>query len=70
MAQLVKCLPLTQIIDPRVLGLRPAWGSLLSGESVSPLPSALHAGSLSLSLINKIKKKNPLEKGYVNGKLL
>jgi len=40
--------------DPRVLGSRPILGSLLSGESASPLPLQLPSLS-SLTLSQKIK---------------
>ena len=52
-AQLVKRLPLAQVMTPRVLGWRPASGSLLVGESASPSTPALTCAlplSYSLSL--------------------
>ena len=52
MAQLVKHLPLAQVIMQEVLGS----GSLLSGESVSPSPASLQCSPLS-SQINKLFKK-------------
>ena len=67
-AQLVKRLPLAQVMIPASWGLSPASGSLLVREPASPSASAWHsacARSLSLSLwqINKIfknKKKTVL----------
>ena len=57
MAQLVKRLPSAQVM---ILEWCPVSGSLLSGESASPSPSALLylAHTRWLSLINKILKKN------------
>ena len=51
-AQLVKCLAFSSGHDPRVLGLSPTLGSLLSGESGFSFPSASphHSCALSLSL--------------------
>ena len=53
---MVKHLPLAQVMIPGVLEWNPVFGSLLSGESASPSPSAIPPACdlwLSLSLSNK-----------------
>ena len=55
--------------NPRVLGLSPASGSLLSRKPASPSPTppaCVPALTAILSLINKIFKKKKKEEGRVN----
>ena len=69
MAQTVRCLPFSSGHDPRVLGSSPMLGSVLSRESLLPLPLLLPLLVLSLCLtISLSNKQNTLNLGYFKRK--